>query len=402
MAVGSSQSAFHVVPGVRLAALSCGIKDNETSDLVLFEFAEGSNSAGVFTRSLFAAAPVEVGKAHLLVARPRYFLVNSGNANAGVGAEGIGDALTCCQSLSQLTGVRPEAILPFSTGVIGERLPVSNVTNALHRLVGSLSENNWLEAARGIMTTDTRPKIASRQVQINGTAVTLTGIAKGSGMIQPNMATLLCYIATDVKAGSNTLKSLLLRAMDKSFNRITVDSDTSTNDSCMLTATGVSTVDIDSRETSRNQFKEALEALCQELAHGIVRDAEGASKFITVNVRGGKNQRDCLQIAYSIANSPLMKTALYASDANWGRLVMAIGKADVDIDINKLDVFLGDVQLMHKGQKFHGYTEEAGADAVAGEEIRIRVDINDGEFEETVWTSDLSHEYVRINAEYRT
>ncbi|MEO2176577.1 MAG: bifunctional ornithine acetyltransferase/N-acetylglutamate synthase, partial [bacterium] len=245
MAIGNFTTSFNVVPGVRLASLACGIKGDKTDDLVLFEFSDGSTTAGVFTQSLFAAAPVEVDKRHLSVSSPKYFLVNSGNANAATGEEGIGDAIACCQSLSQLTGVRPETILPFSTGVIGERLPVNNITDALDDLLNRLSGSNWLEAARGIMTTDTQPKICSKQVLIDDVEVTITGIVKGSGMIQPNMATMLCYIATDVKCGTGTLQTLLSGAMEHSFNRITVDSDTSTNDSCMLTATGLSGVDID-------------------------------------------------------------------------------------------------------------------------------------------------------------
>ncbi|MFT7686990.1 MAG: glutamate N-acetyltransferase/amino-acid N-acetyltransferase [Candidatus Azotimanducaceae bacterium] len=400
MAIGEGNRDFKVVPGVKLSSLSCGIKGDGIADLVLFEFAEGTQTAGVFTQSIFAAAPVLLGKKHLDQAASRYFLINSGNANAGVGEEGLSDALTCCKSLSQLTGVRPESILPFSTGVIGERLPVSNIINALDDALKNLSEENWLVAAEGIMTTDTRPKISSRQITIDGKTITLTGMAKGSGMIQPNMATLLSYIATDAKIDQALLKIMLIDASNKSFNRVTVDSDTSTNDSFMLSATGLSGVEIDN--SNQEKFVEALESLSVELAHGIIRDAEGATKFIAVKVSGGKCREDCLAIAYSIANSPLMKTALFASDANWGRIVMAIGKAGVAVDINKLDVYLGDVQLMLKGQKHPNYTEVMGAEIVAKEEIQISVCLHSGDFEETVWTSDLSTEYVRINAEYRT
>lgn len=400
MAIGEGNRDFKVVPGVRLSSLSCGIKGEGIADLVVFEFAEGTQSAGVFTQNVFAAAPVELGKKHLTQSASRYFLINSGNANAGVGKAGVSDALTCCQSLSQLTGVRPEAILPFSTGVIGERLQVSNITGALDEAIEKLSEDNWLLAAEGIMTTDTRPKISSRQIILNNSVVTLTGIAKGAGMMQPNMATLLSYIATDADIDQVFLKTLLIDASEKSFNRITVDSDTSTNDSFMLSATGVSGIEIN--QSNASEFVEALESLSIELAHGIIRDAEGATKFIAVKVNGGERQEDCLAIAYSIANSPLMKTALFASDANWGRIVMAIGKAGVDIDIDKLDVYIGDVQLLKNGQKHLDYREEAGAEVVAKEEIQITVCLQSGDCEETVWTSDLSHEYVRINAEYRT
>jgi len=406
VAVGTFPREFHNVPGVKLAACGCGIKagseNTDIADLVLFQFSANTRTAGIFTKSLFAAAPVEVGKRHLGVASPGYFLINSGNANAGVGDVGIGDAITCCNAVSQLSGVRPEAVIPFSTGVIGERLPVEKITGAIDKLISGLSEDNWLEAAHGIMTTDTQPKISSRQVLINGKTVTITGIAKGSGMIQPNMATMLSYIATDVCATQSTLKACLTDAANKSFNRITVDSDTSTNDSCMLSATGISGVDIDADSDAKALFVQMLEEVCLELAQGIIRDGEGATKFVAVEVGSAALQSDCLNIAYAIANSPLMKTALFASDANWGRLVMAIGKAPVMIDVNKLDIFLGDVQLMAAGQKNPDYTEAAGSEVMSKEEIVIRVELNAGEMRETVWTSDLSHEYVRINAEYRT
>ncbi|MBV1876840.1 MAG: bifunctional glutamate N-acetyltransferase/amino-acid acetyltransferase ArgJ [Pseudomonadales bacterium] len=402
MAVGQPNFQFHKVAGVRLAAISCGIKPDGAVDLVLFELAAGSNTVGVFTQSLFAAAPVEIGKQHLAAASTRYMLINSGNANAGVGAQGLVDAIETCRALAKLAGTQPETVLPFSTGVIGEKLPVEKISGGLTSLLAGLSENNWPAAAKGIMTTDTRPKIATRQLNIAGKTVTLTGIAKGAGMIQPNMATLLCYITTDVKAEVATLNVMLADAMNHSFNRITVDSDTSTNDSCMLTATGQSGVDIDLDAADRESFKLVLQDICAELAQGIVRDAEGATKFIAVNVVGGRSEQECLAIAFSVANSPLLKTAMYASDANWGRIVMAIGKAEVQIDINRLDIYVGDVQLMDQGQKHCDYTETAGAEAVSGEEISITIDLNLGAVRETVWTCDLSHEYIRINAEYRT
>ncbi len=401
MAVGDYSTDFHIVPGVRLGAVPCGIKGVDQLDLVLFEFAPGSVTTGIFTQSHFAAAPVLVGREHLDQSNSRYFLINSGNANAATGDEGKSDAVTCCKALSQRTGVRPEEVIPFSTGVIGEKLQVANITDALPKLIPTLDETNWLVAAEGIMTTDTRPKIASRLLEIEGTTVTITGIAKGSGMIQPNMATMLTYITTDAVASKPVLQELLKIGADQSFNRITVDSDTSTNDSCMLTATGVSGVDCDVG-TARISFQEALFSMMQELAHGIIRDGEGATKFVTVHVSGGMTREDCLSIAYAIANSPLMKTALFASDANWGRIVMAIGKADATIDHSKIDVYLGDVCLMKSGGKDKHYREEMGALVMEHAMITIRVDLNLGNATETVWTSDLSHEYVTINAEYRT
>ncbi|MFT4797253.1 MAG: glutamate N-acetyltransferase/amino-acid N-acetyltransferase [Sulfitobacter sp.] len=401
MAVGENSLLFNVVPGVRLASAIAGIKSNQSHDLVLLEFAEGSVTAGVFTQSLFAAAPVVLGKQHLEQASPRYFLINSGNANAGVGDAGLMDAQQCCAALSQSGGVRPEEVIPFSTGVIGERLPVEKITDQLELLVAELAENKWLEAAQGIMTTDTRPKIATRLFVHNGETIVITGIAKGAGMIQPNMATMLSYVATNVSSDRPTLQANLKRSVDLSFNRITVDSDTSTNDSCMLTATCQTSSSL-SDASLLAKFQTELDALMLELAHGIVRDAEGATKFIEVHVKGGQSMYDCSEIAYAIANSPLMKTAIFASDANWGRIVMAIGKADVKIDVRRLNVFLGDIQLMKNGEKDHAYTERAGAAVMAEEEIVITVDINAGDLETSVWTSDLSHEYVRINAEYRS
>ena len=401
MAVGENSIDFNSVPGVRLAALAAGIKSAGSHDLVMLEFVEGSVSAGVFTQNLFAAAPVILAKRHLEKTSPRFFLINSGNANAGVGDVGIEDASLCCTALSQSGGVLPEEVIPFSTGVIGERLPVEKITNQLERLVSRLSENNWLEAAKGIMTTDTRPKIATRLFEYDGESIVITGIAKGAGMIQPNMATMLSYVATNITSQKYVLQACLKQAVDLSFNRITVDSDTSTNDSCMLTATCKTNATL-ADEQLLGVFQVELESLMLELAQGIVRDAEGATKFIEVRVQGGALLSDCSKVAYAIANSPLMKTALYASDANWGRIVMAIGKAGVSLDVNRLDVFLGGVQLMKNGQKDEGYTEALGAAVMANEEILIRVDINSGEFETSVWTSDLSHEYVRINAEYRT
>lgn len=401
MAVGPSSTDHWMVPGVRLASVACGIKDQDELDLVLIEFAEGSQTAGVFTQSVFAAAPVLVGRRHLAEASSRYFLINSGNANAATGDAGVSDAEACCLALSQATGAHPTQVVPFSTGVIGERLQVGHIVDALPRITAALTEDNWLKAAEGIMTTDTRPKITSRRFEFNGTRVTLTGIAKGAGMIQPDMATMLAYVATDGVATQDFLKAALTLAVEQSFNRITVDGDTSTNDSCMLTATGSAGLELSHADVSP-VFQAELNSLMRELAQGIIRDAEGSTKFVEICVKGGRNTSDCLKIAYSIANSPLVKTALFAGDANWGRIVMAVGKAGVDIDIGKVDVFVGSVQMMQGGGKHPGYTEAAGTAAMESEEITITVDLNQGQALERVWTSDLSQEYVAINAEYRT
>ena len=401
MAVGPHSTSFEVVPGVRLASVACGIKSENVADLVLMEFAQGSITSGVFTQSVFAAAPVILGKEHLAKTSPRHFLINSGNANAGVGDEGISDASQCCSAVSQTCGVRPEEVIPFSTGVIGERLPVEKMTDRLTDLDSQLDEANWLEAARGIMTTDTREKITSRTFEVGGERIVITGIAKGSGMIQPNMATMLCYVATNLSMTQEFLHETLVAGANLSFNRITVDSDTSTNDSSMLTSTNQTEVTAQNPD-AKERFVTEFNSLMLELAHAIVRDGEGATKFIEVQVNGANSEQDASDIAYSIANSPLMKTALFASDANWGRIVMAIGKAGVALDVNKLDVYLGDVQLMQSGQKHSEYSEEAGAKVMAEEEILIRVELGSGDAGTSVWTSDLSHEYVRINAEYRT
>ena len=399
MAVGEVSEEFNIVGGVQLASTHCGIKATG-DDLVVIAFREGTTTAGVFTQNHFAAAPVQLCRQHLQDGSPRYFLINSGNANCAVGEVGMLDAMNCCASVGSLGGVPPHLVLPFSTGVIGERLPANKVIESIPRLLQRLSEDRWLDAAQGIMTTDTRPKIATKRSPDG--AYTITGIAKGAGMIQPNMATMLAYVATDVVASTATLEAMLNKSIRRSFNRITVDSDTSTNDACMLSATGASGVDIDADPARLEEFYGLLLEVMQSLAHGLVRDGEGATKFVAVHVVNGPDSDFCLEIAYAVANSPLMKTALYASDANWGRIVMAIGKTRVPIDVSRLDVYLGDVQLMMQGQKHPDYTEEDGSRVMAAEEIDITIDLGSGKVEETVWTSDFSHEYVTINAEYRT
>ena len=402
MAVGEASTDFMVVPGVRLAATGCGLKDGGKLDLVLMDLIEGSTSAGVFTQNQFAAAPVIVGKDHMARKAPRRWLINSGNANCAVGAVGIEDAKFCCKAVSLAAGGHPYEVLPFSTGVIGERLPTEKIANAVPGLVATLSEDGWLNAAMGIMTTDTRPKIGSRQVKLDGTPVTITGIAKGAGMIQPNMATMLSYIATDAEVAAELLDKLLRNAVDGSFNRITVDSDTSTNDTVMLAATGASGVEVRAGTVTEAAFAEALNSLCLELAQGLVRDGEGVTRFVTVIVEDGANAADCLDVAYAVANSPLMKTAIFAGDPNWGRVVMAVGKAGVQLDLARINIWLGDVKLITAGEKEPTYTEAGGEAVMAEEEITIRISLGAGSATETVWTSDLSHEYVTINAEYRT
>ncbi len=404
MAVGLREPDMLLpVAGIRLASTHAGIKaDASRDDLVLIEIAEGSSLAAVFTRNRFCAAPVIVAREHLAatVDGPRYLLVNSGNANAGTGEPGLEAARRSCAVLAQLTATRAAAVLPFSTGVIGELLPVDRVNAALPGLLQSLDADAWLAAARGIMTTDTLPKAASRRIEIDGRPVTLTGICKGSGMIRPDMATMLAYVATDARIEAENLQSMLQAAVDRSFNAITVDGDTSTNDACVLMATGRSGIAVDA---GQDAFVEALHSLLLELAQAIVRDGEGATKFVEVRVEGAASRDDARSIAYTVAHSPLVKTALFASDPNWGRILAAVGRAPVaDLDIAGVDLYLGDVRLIHRGEPDPEYREERGQAVMDRDEILIRVLLSAGEASASVWTSDLSYEYVKINAEYRS
>jgi glutamate N-acetyltransferase / amino-acid N-acetyltransferase len=406
MAVGeSSPLELHPVAGVRLGTTSAGIKTPGRLDLVIVEVCKGANVAGVFTRNAFCAAPVQIAKKHLASTDVSHFMINTGNANAGTGELGLNDSIASCDALAHLVGVKREGVLPFSTGVIGEPLPVDKITNALPEALVDLSESGWAKAAEGIKTTDTREKGASAQFQFEGQTITVTGIAKGSGMIKPNMATMLAYIATDATVEQQCLHKIIKTAADASFNRITIDGDTSTNDACMLIATGRSPVDgvTDNTHALFNPLVDAITSVFIELAQGLVRDGEGASKFVTVEVCGGNTEQECLQVAYTVAESPLVKTALFASDPNWGRLLMAIGRADVDqLDVNRVTVSLNDVLIAEQGCRAASYTEEQGAAVMANEEITIVIDLARGEQKATVWTSDLSYDYVRINAEYRT
>ncbi|MCX2982394.1 bifunctional glutamate N-acetyltransferase/amino-acid acetyltransferase ArgJ [Halieaceae bacterium IMCC14734] len=392
------------VSGFRLAAVSAGIKTAGRLDTVLMEFPAEATVAAVFTQNAFCAAPVQVAKDHLAHASARYLLVNTGNANAGTGAAGISDAKQCCSQLAQLAGVMPQQVLPFSTGVIGEPLPVSKLEAVFEAALAGLGEANWEAAAAGIMTTDTRPKLASRCIVIDGETVTLTGITKGSGMIRPNMATMLAYVATDAGLPQSLLQSLWREAVELSFNRISIDGDTSTNDAAILVATGRSSIALDSAaHPDYELFADALKELVLELAQAMVRDGEGASKFVTVKVQGGRSEAECLEVAYTIAHSPLVKTALFASDPNWGRLLMAIGRADIEeLDVDRVAVRINDVLIAEGGCRAASYTEQQGAAAMAAEDIEIVVELQRGDAVATVWTSDLSYDYVRINAEYRT
>lgn len=395
---------LHPVPGFRLGTASAGIKKAERKDVVVMQAVEGANIAGVFTTNAFCAAPVRLCQQHMDSA-PRYLLVNTGNANAGTGQPGMQAALRSCEALAQLTGVSAEQVLPFSTGVIGELLPVDKIVAVLPQALENLSEQHWADAATGIMTTDTLPKGASRQVSLSGQTITVTGISKGAGMIRPNMATMLGYVATDAKVAQPVLQQMLKAAADLSFNRITIDGDTSTNDSCMLIATGQAAMDeiVDATSAGYAQLAAAVNDVMLELAQAIVRDGEGATKFVTIQVNGGGNTGECLDVAYAVAHSPLIKTALFASDPNWGRILAAVGYAGVpELNVEQIDVYLDEVCIARNGARAAEYTEEQGARVMAQAEITIRIELARGACSETLWTTDLSHEYVRINAEYRT
>ncbi|CAD9195893.1 bifunctional glutamate N-acetyltransferase/amino-acid acetyltransferase ArgJ [Acinetobacter bohemicus] len=406
MAVGDvTMPQMHVVKGVKIGSTEAYVRYQNRRDLIIFEFAEGSNVAGVFTQNAFCAAPVHVSKAHLQLANPRYLVINTGNANAGTGKIGMANAEATCAKLAELAGVSKTEILPFSTGVIGEQLPLARLLTGLQPALNTLKDDAWLDAATGIMTTDTLPKGASEQFELDGITYTMTGISKGAGMIRPNMATMLGYVATDVPISRELVQQLLKTTVNVSFNRITIDGDTSTNDSCIFVATGqaggteITSVD-DARYTV---VLDVLTRVMKRLAQLIVRDGEGATKFMTVAVEGGADTQECCDIAYSIAHSPLVKTAFFASDPNWGRILAAIGYAGVtNLDVEKIQVWLDDVQICKDGGAAADYTEEAGARVMSQAEITIRVNLGRGQAKDTVYTCDLSYDYVKINADYRS
>lgn len=406
MAVGDSPFPdMPPIAGVKLATACAGIKRVNRKDVVLMELAEGSSVAGVFTRNAFCAAPVTLCKEHLAAAPIRYLITNAGNANACTGEQGMLDARATCAAIAEQTGVRAEQVLPFSTGVIGEPLPVDKIKAVIPQSLEALNGANWEDAAHGIMTTDTRPKGFTGQIQYQGQTITLNGIAKGAGMIKPNMGTMLAYLATDAKIAQSVLERISREAADLSFNRITIDGDTSTNDSCILVATGK--VDLpEIREASGELYELVRELIVRaytHLAQSIVRDGEGATKFVTLAITGGANADECLKVAYAVAHSPLIKTALFASDPNWGRIVAAIGYAGLDqLDVTKVKVHLNETLIVEKGGRAASYTEAQGQAVMRGEEITIAIDLARGDWAETLWTTDLSYEYVRINADYRS
>ncbi|WP_110709848.1 bifunctional glutamate N-acetyltransferase/amino-acid acetyltransferase ArgJ [Salinicola sp. CR57] len=402
MAVGKSQFPWMpALEGVRLGTAMAGIKKPNRRDLVVIEVPEGASVAATFTRNAFCAAPVHVARDHLQQATPRFLLINTGNANAGTGAKGLDDAEACCRALAALTGVESQHVLPFSTGVIGEPLPVSRITDALSTALAARDAEGWALAAEGIMTTDTRIKGASAQVELGGGTVTINGISKGSGMIQPNMATMLGFVACDAAIDQERLQQWLREAVQVSFNSITVDSDTSTNDACTLIATGRGPR-VESADDER-RFRDTLTSVLVELAQAIIRDGEGATKFVTLQVEQAESVDEARAVAFTVAHSPLVKTALYASDANWGRILAAVGRAPVkDLDVERVVIDLGGERLVEHGGRADSYTEEAGSRVMAQEEIVIRIRLGRGDASATIWTSDLSHDYVSINADYRS
>ena len=395
---------LYPVAGIRLGTTRAAIRKPDRRDLVVIECAPGTLAAAVFTKNRFSAAPVTLARTHLTQAMPRALVINTGFANAGTGAEGLDDARRSCAALAAALSCTAHEVLPFSTGVIGERLPVERVIAGLPGCLDALSERGWEEAAHGIMTTDTLPKGSSRRPTINGKVVTVTGIAKGSGMICPNMATLLAFVATDAAVPLAILQQALSAAADESFNRISVDGDTSTNDACVLLATGKSGVEIGAAQgAAYDAFYGAVRGVLADLAQAVVRDAEGATKFITIDVVHGASQADCLEVAHTIAHSPLVKTAFFASDPNWGRILAAVGRARIpQLHVDRVAIHLDDVCIVRNGARAAEYREAQGQAVMARAEIHLRVDLGNGTASARLWTCDLSHEYVRINAEYRS
>jgi len=409
MAVGLNEpDEILPVAGIQLATVVAGIKKNGRNDMVVIAFDDTATCAATFTKNAFCAAPVILARKHLSARssqlQTRALLINSGNANAGTGEIGLQNAEQSCQWLAEELQCSAQQILPFSTGVIGQQLPMPALHSGIKQVVTKLAEDNWLSAAKGIMTTDTVAKAVSETFKLEGKRVVISGIAKGSGMICPDMATMLCFIATDANVESDFLQQCLSEAVTDSFNAITVDGDTSTNDACILIATGKA----NNQQLSKNSaeaklFVDVLNRVCQQLAQAIVRDGEGATKFVTVQITRAASKTEAKKVAYTIAHSPLVKTALFASDPNWGRILAAVGRAGIDqLDISGVNIFLNDVRIVQSGGVDANYKEEQGQLAMNQQEITIRVELGRGSDSAVIWTTDLSHEYVRINAEYRT
>ena len=387
------------VKGVKCSSIASGIKKNGQLDLSLVSFTKGSNTAAVFTQNIFCAAPVIVAKNHLN-SNIEALLINSGNANAGTGEKGLEDSYKTCEYLAQELNILPEQVLPFSTGVIGELLPLKAFKSNINLLVSSLTKEGMSKVASGILTTDLVEKSYSTSIDVGGKTVNLSGIAKGSGMIRPDMATMLSFIVSDISASSEELQDCLTNAVNQSFNRITVDGDTSTNDACTLSATNQSGVQL---SQCKDEFQKALNLVSKQLAYMIVKDGEGATKFVEIKIEGLESSEDCLEVAYTVAHSPLVKTTLFASDANWGRILAAVGRAKVNgLSIENINIFINDLQVIDSGEKSTAYTEELGSAEMQKSEIVITVNLGTSDSSESVWTTDLSYDYVKINAEYRS
>ena len=387
------------VKGVECSSVASGIKKNNTLDLSLVKLIDGSVTAAVFTQNIFCAAPIIVAKNHLN-SDVLALLINSGNANAGTGQKGLENAYKTCDIVANKFGIKAEQILPFSTGIIGEALPIDPFSSNINMLIDELSASGMSQLARGILTTDLTEKSCSIKFNVNGTDVILSGVAKGSGMIRPDMATMLSFIVSDISASKKDLQDCLNISVEQSFNRITVDGDTSTNDACTLSATNQSNVHI---SDCKDQFQNALNQLTKKLAQMIIKDGEGATKFVEVNVAGLDSVEDCLEVAYTVAHSPLVKTALFASDANWGRILAAVGRSKVTgIAIENINIYLNNLQVISSGELSENYKDSAGNAEMQKSEIIIRIVLGDSDYSESVWTTDLSYDYVKINAEYRS
>jgi glutamate N-acetyltransferase/amino-acid N-acetyltransferase len=396
---------LHAVRGVRIGATAAGIRKPGRLDLVIIEACPGAECAAIFTRNAFCAAPVTLARRHLAAGRPRYLVINTGYANAGTGAAGLHGAEECCAALASHVGCDPVEVLPFSTGVIGEQLPVERIVQGIPAVLAALRADGWAEAASGIMTTDTVPKGVSRRISLGGHSVTVTGIAKGAGMIHPNMATMLAFIATDARVDPVLLRECLQQAASTSFNCITVDGDTSTNDACVLLATGTAAAPALRTQGDADYpvLRDAVAEVCAALAQAIVRDAEGATKFITIEVREGRDWEECRSVGFTVALSPLVKTAFFASDPNWGRILAAVGRSGLsEFDVDAVSIHLDEVCIVRDGSRAPDYTEARGRQVMQRSEITICIVLARGLAQARVWTSDFSYDYVRINAEYRT
>lgn len=393
------------IKGIRLSASSAKIYREKRDDIALIEITDGSVTSAAFTQNRFCAAPVQISKNHLSKSKPRYCLINAGNANAGTGEDGLSNSKAICRELAKITNCNENEILPFSTGVIGEDLPVEKINKVLPQLVKNLSEDCWVNVAKSIMTTDTIPKAVSSQISIANSTVSITGIAKGSGMIKPDMATMLSFVATDANVTKDALDKIRDHALFKSFNRITIDGDTSTNDSFLLISTcAIDAPIIDKKDSKEFKILEnEIIKVCRELAQAIVRDGEGATKFISIQVDEGIDSSECLSVAYKVAESLLVKTAFTASDPNWGRIIAAIGNSNIrDLDIHKIDVYIDDICIVNNGERSKTYNEDKAKKAMRQNEIILRINLRRGTFSEEIWTTDLSYEYIKINAEYRS